>query len=359
MTENYRIAIAGIGAVAEMHVESITDLSNAELVGGSCRTIEKGRAFADEFDCTHYTDTETLLEEMHPDVLIVCTPSGAHLEPTLAAADHGVHVLCEKPLEITTERIDDMIEACETAGVRLGGVFPQRYNPVVETMHDAAESGRFGRLAVANAYVPWWRPNDYYEGSWQGTVELDGGGAIMNQSIHSVDAIQWLAGATMDLDEDVNPVAEVFAYTDTLAHNGDLMEVEDTAATVFRFRNKTLGQLLGTTSMYPGSLKRIQLAGRDGTAEILEDELVTWQFREEHSNDTAVREEFTETARGGGASDPMSIDYEYHRRNIAAYLDALANEEPFMLDGQEARKAVEIIEAVYASADRRKPVRLG
>ncbi|WP_231187858.1 Gfo/Idh/MocA family oxidoreductase [Haladaptatus sp. DYF46] len=358
MTENVRIAIAGIGAVAEMHAESIDDLPNAELVAGSCRTAEKGDEFADEYGCNHYADTETMLDEMIPDVLVVCTPSGAHLEPTLAAANRGVHVLCEKPLEITTERIDEMIEACEAAGIRLGGVFPQRYNPVVETMYDAAASGRFGRLAVANAYVPWWRPDDYYEGAWQGTEELDGGGAVMNQSIHSVDAVQWLAGATMNIHGDENPVEEVFAYTGRLAHDDERMEVEDTAVTVLRFRNGTLGQLLGTTSMYPGSLKRVQLGGREGTAELLEDELVTWEFREEQPNDSAVRTKFTETTNGGGAADPMSIDYEYHRRNIAAYLNALTNDAPFMLDGREARKAVEIIEAIYASADRGTPVRL-
>ncbi|KZN22594.1 dehydrogenase [Haladaptatus sp. R4] len=358
MTESYSIAIAGIGAVAEMHAESITDLPNATLVAGSCRTDDKGKAFADEYKCTHFTNTETMLDEIDLDVLIVCTPSGAHREPTLAAAERGIHVLCEKPLEITSNRIDEMISACEAAGVRLGGVFPQRYNPVIETVQTAAAEERFGRLAVANAYVPWWRDDAYYEGSWQGTEALDGGGAVMNQSIHTVDAMQWLAGSGMDIAASENPVVEVTAYVDTLAHENDLIEVEDTAVAILRFRNGAIGQLLGATSMYPGSLKRIQLGGRNGTAEVLEDELVTWQFREEHQRDAEIRETFTETTSGGGAADPMSINYEYHRRNIEAFLDSVESDEPFMLDGVEARKAVEIIEAIYESADRGEPVRL-
>lgn len=144
---------------------------------------------------------------------------------------------------------------------------------------------------------------------------------------------------------------------DTLAHGSDLIEVEDTAVAVLRFRDGTFGQLLGATSMYPGSLKQIQLAGRDGTAEILEEELVIWQFRKER-DDAVICEEFTRTTSGGGAADPMSIGYECHRRNIEAYLNAISNDEPFMLNGTEARKAVEIIEAIYESADRGEPVRL-
>ncbi|MFB6219352.1 MAG: Gfo/Idh/MocA family protein [Halobacteriaceae archaeon] len=355
----HRIAIAGIGAVAELHARSIADIEGAELVAGSCRTESKGRAFADEFDCAWYDDTAAMLDAERVDVLSVCTPSGAHLDPAVAAAERGVDVLCEKPLEITPDRIDRMVGACEEAGVRLGGIFPQRYNPVVETVHGAVADGRFGDLSVVNTYVPWWREDDYYRDAWQGTEALDGGGALMNQSIHGVDAVQWLAGAAGGGDGDDNPVEEVFAYTATRAHGGEHIEVEDTAVAVLRYRNGALGQILGATSMYPGSLKRVQVAGRDGTAEIEEDELVTWQFREKRDGDADTRERFTTTETGGGAADPMSIDYANHRRNIADFLGARESGRPYMLDGSEARKAVEIITAIYESADRGEPVAPG
>jgi len=356
----YSIAVAGIGAVAELHARAIQDITGARLVAGSCRTKSKGREFAGEFDCNHYQSTEEMLDAEAPDVLSVCTPSGAHLEPTLAAAERGIHVLCEKPLEITTERIDQMIEAAEDADIRLGGVFPQRYNPVVQTLHEAASEGRFGELSVCNTSVPWWRDDDYYGPErWQGTAELDGGGALMNQSIHGVDAIQWLAGASMDgLDPATNPVEELFAFTGTRAHDDDLIEVEDTAVAVLRYRNGALGQILGATSMYPGSLKRLELAGRGGTAEVLEDELTTWAFREDTAEDEEIRAEFSETETGGGAADPMDIDYSNHTRTIEAYLEALDSGSSFMLDAREARKAVEIIEAIYESAAAGEPVQL-
>jgi len=363
-----RIAIAGIGAVAAMHAESIADIDGAELVAGSCRTEARGREFAEEYGCTWYADTEAMLDAEAVDVLSVCTPSGAHLEPALAAADRGVDVLCEKPLEITTDRIDEMVAAADEAGIRLGGIFNQRYNPVVRRLREAAAEGRFGGLSVANAYVPWWRDDDYYDGAWQGTEHLDGGGALMNQSIHGIDAVQWIAsaagaggdGAGTGADgTSVNPVEEVFAYTARRAHDDDIVEVEDSAVAVLRYRDGTLGQILGATSMYPGSLKRLQIAGRDGTAEVVEDELVTWRFREEREGDEGVRAEFGETESGGGAADPMSIDYANHRRNIADFLDVRASGEPYMLDASEARKAVAIIEAIYESAERGEPVRVG
>ena len=182
--------------------------------------------------------------------------------------------------------------------------------------------------------------------------QWDGGGALMNQSIHGVDAVQWIAGAAMPgLDPAQNPVAEVFAFTAKRSHDPTLIEVEDTAVVGLRFRDGSLGQLLGATSMYPGSLKRIQVSGRDGTAEILEDELITWKFRTEQSDDAATREKFAaKTKTGGGASDPMAIDYSGHTRNIAAFLDALDSKRTPDIDGTQARKAVAIIEAIYKSA---------
>lgn len=357
MTE-WNVAVAGIGAVAEIHAHAVSEIDGASLVAGSCRTESKGRAFAEEFDCRYYDDTERMLDAEDVDVLSITTPSGAHREPALAAAAHGVHVLCEKPLEITTARIDEMIDACADAGVELGGIFQQRYNPVVETVHDAVADGRFDPVSVVNAAVPWWRDDDYYDGAWQGTKDLDGGGALMNQSIHAIDAAGWFAAAAMDLNPATNPVAEVFAFTSTAAHGEDIVEVEDTATAVVRYRDGTLGQLLGATSMYPGSLKRLQVAGRGGTAEIAEDELVTWEFREERPADDEVRARFGPTEGGGGAADPMSIDYANHRRNIEAFLSSLDGDGTYPLDGPAARVAVETIEAIYESAATGRPVTL-
>lgn len=350
MIEQYRIAIVGIGAIAGMHAQAIRDLPNAKLVAGSCRSPEKGRKFATEFGCEWYGDYTEMMERQKPDVVTLCTPSGAHLEPALAAAERGIHILCEKPLEITTQRCDCMIEAAERGGVTLGGVFPQRFNPVLGAMHAAAAGGRFGSVAVASCYVPWWRDDDYYAPHrWQGKLALDGGGALMNQSIHGVDAVQWLAAAA-----GCGPVEQVFAFTAKRGHDPKLIEVEDTCVAVLRFANGALGQVLAATSMWPGQLRRLQIAGRDGFAEVLEDQLITYRFRDERADDEAVRTRFAAESRTqGGASNPMAINYALHTRNIAAFLEALngpRSKGSLMLDAAEARKALAIIEAIYRSA---------
>jgi len=348
-----RAAIIGIGAIARMHARALADIPGVELVAATCRTEEKGRAFAAEFGCAWHADTSRMLRREKPDFVTVATPSGAHLEAVTAAARRGVHVICEKPLEISLKRIDRMLAAVERAGVTLGAIFPQRFNPVVAAVHEAATAGRFGSLAVAASYVPWWRDDAYYgPGRWQGTRALDGGGALMNQSIHGVDAVQWIAGATMPgLAAGENPVESVQALTAVRAHDAERLEVEDTCVAILRFRNGGLGQLLAATSLFPGQLRRFLFGGRDGTAEILEEQLVTWRFRAAAADDDAIRDRFGGTSgTSGGAADPMAINYACHTRNFQAFLEAVRAGRQPALDGREGRKAVAIIEACYRSA---------
>ena len=348
-----RAAIIGIGAIAKMHARALGDIDGVELVAATCRTEEKGRAFAQEFGCTWYGDADAMLKAERPDFVTVATPSGAHLDAVLAAARHGVHVICEKPLEITLDRIDQMLAATRKAGITLGAIFPQRFNPVVQTVHAAAAAGRFGPLAVAASYVPWWRDDAYYgPGRWQGTMALDGGGAVMNQSIHGVDVLQWIAGASMpDLAPGENPVESVMAFSAVRAHDPKRLEVEDTCVAILRFKNGGLGQLLAATSLYPGQLRRFLFGGRDGTAEILEEQLTTWRFRGETAADDDTRARFGGTSStSGGAADPMAINYACHTRNFADFIAAVKAGRPPALNGLEGRKAVAIVEACYESA---------
>ena len=358
MADRYRFGILGAGAVAGLHARAIRDLDDAILVAASRRTESKGRAFAEQHDCTWHPNPGTLLDDKAPDVVTIATPSGAHLSPALAALKRGVHVLCEKPLEVTTDRVDRMIETARVHNVKLGGIFQRRYGEAAEVLHEAALNGRFGALAAATASVPWWREDTYYNGTWKGTRELDGGGALMNQSIHAVDAIQWIAGAAMDLEARVNPVAEVYAHTALRGHDPAQVEVEDTAVAVLKFRNGPLGHLLGTTAAYPGSERRLRVAGRDGTAEVLGERLVQWQFRHEQPQDRPLRDALGNSSGDGGASDPMAIDYALHKRNLRAFLDWVDRDADFGLDAPEARKAVEVIEAIYASAEQGAPISL-
>ena len=360
MMKTMRAAILGIGAIARLHARALGEIEGVELVAATCRTADKGRAFAEEFGCTWYGDADAMLAAERPDFVTVATPSGAHLDAVLAAARHGVHVICEKPLEISLERIDQMLAATRQAGITLGAIFPQRFNPVVQTVHAAAAAGRFGPLAIAASYVPWWRDDAYYgPGRWQGTKALDGGGAVMNQSIHGVDAVQWIAGASMpDLAPGENPVESVVAFTGVRSHDSKRLKVEDTCVAILRFKNGGLGQLLAATSLYPGQLRRFLFGGRDGTAEILEEQLTTWRFRGESVDDDMRTRFGGSSSTSGGAADPMAINYSCHTRNFEDFINAIRDGRPPALDGLEGRKAVAIVEACYESARTGQAVRV-
>jgi predicted dehydrogenase len=289
-----------------------------------------------------------MLKNDELDVVTICTPSGAHMEPAVACAEADKHVICEKPLDVTLERVDQMVDAHEKAGTMLCGIFPYRFSDVTVAIKQAADRKRFGTLTFGMAHVPWWRDQSYYtEGGWKGTRKYDGGGALMNQSIHAVDSLIWLMG----------DVASVSAFTDKLAH--PTIEVEDTAAAAVRFKNGALGSIVGTTSIYPGHSRSLEICGDGGTAVCVEDDLAHWNFKEEEPGDDHIRKRFSAAAGDkGGASDPSAISFEGHRRNFAAALESLDKGESAPIDGREARKAIEVILAIYKSSQDRRPVDL-
>jgi UDP-N-acetyl-2-amino-2-deoxyglucuronate dehydrogenase len=351
----FRIAIAGCGGIAAFHARAIADLPHAELVGACARSSGKAEKFCAEFGGSPFLELEAMLDATRPDVLCVTTPSGAHLEAVEAAAKRGIHIVCEKPLEISADRMSRLVAACDEGKVSLCAIFQQRMGPLMNILHRAVADGRFGEMPVIQASVPWWRDDAYYgAGRWQGTLALDGGGALMNQSIHAVDLVLWLAAASMkNLAPGENPVAEVSCFSGKFGHAGAHIEVEDTAVVNLRLKDGRAAQILASTAMYPGSLRRFLVGGRDGTAEILEDQLIQWQFREHGAHDADILARFGhKTGHGGGAGDPFALSHANHRENIGAFLQSLREGVPFPMDGRVARQAVEVILAAYRSAGR-------
>jgi predicted dehydrogenase len=252
--------------------------------------------------------------------------------------------LVEKPLEITLERIDRLIAACRQAGVSLGCIFQSRYKEGVRHTLEALQAGRLGRLTLADAYVKWYRPPSYYApGGWRGTWALDGGGALMNQSIHTIDLLQHLVG----------PVARIYARTGTLVH---AIQTEDTAVAVLTYANGALGVVEGTTTAYPGLPARVELHGDHGTIVLTEGQVTRWDI--EGASDEEKARAMGITPGATGAADPVAIGHEGHRRQIADIVDAIQAGRPPLVDGAEGRKAVEIIRAIYRSAQTDRPVDL-
>jgi predicted dehydrogenase len=340
--KTWNFGIIGAGLIADFHARAIQSLPNTRLAGICGTNGNKVKTLSERYNCRSFAGYEDLLSSPDIDIVTIATPSGAHMEPSIFAAEKGKHVLCEKPLEITLERIDTMIGAHEKAGTHLGGIFNYRFHDSLKYVKTAVDSGRFGRITTASVFMPWWRPESYYRGNWHGTKKLDGGGALMNQAIHMIDILQYLMG----------PVESLQAYTATLAHD---IEVEDTAVSVLRFRNGALGLIHGTTASFPGQFRRLEITGTGGTVVQEENSFKVWQFADQTEADNEIAIRFGKTEGGGGVSDPAAIPFEPHARNIAAFIDSVETGIPFRVDGPEARKAVEIILAIYKSAVEMKP----
>ncbi|MCI0360545.1 MAG: Gfo/Idh/MocA family oxidoreductase [Planctomycetaceae bacterium] len=340
--------IIGCGMISRFHAKAVADIRGAKVVACQDSFPQAADKLAAELGCTAYHDLDALLADPDVDVVTICTPSGLHMEPAVAAAKAGKHIIVEKPLDITLKRCDAMIEAAKKAGVVLSTIFPSRFHESSQLVKQAIDKGRFGRLTMGDAYVKWFRTQEYYDsGAWRGTWKLDGGGALMNQAVHSVDLLLWFMG----------PAVEVSAYTATLAHQR--IEVEDVAAATVRFASGALGVIEASTATWPGELKRIEISGDAGSAIVREEDLAVWKFAKETKADEAIRQKMaSRTQTGGGAADPKAIGYHGHMLQFQDVLAAIKQRKQPLIDGREGRKAVELILAIYKSAETGKPVKL-
>ncbi len=340
--------VIGCGMIAGFHAKAITDIRGAKLVAGFDTRPAAADKFAKTTGCRAYHNLKDMLADPEIDVVTIGTPSGAHMEPAVAAARAGKHVVVEKPLEVTLRRCDRIIAECEKAGVVLSTIFPSRFHEPSIEIKRAIDGGRFGRLTVGDAIVKWYRTQEYYDsGAWRGTWQLDGGGALMNQAIHSVDLLAWLMG----------PVAEISAKIAMLAHKR--IEVEDVAMATLEFDNGALGIIEASTAVYPGYLKRIEIHGTTGSAVMEEEDIVKWDFAKKTRRDQAIHRKMTEQqSGGGGAADPAAIGHHGHTRQFKDVLKAVRNGTRPLIDGPEGRRSVEIILAIYKSAETGRSVKL-
>jgi UDP-N-acetyl-2-amino-2-deoxyglucuronate dehydrogenase len=340
--------IIGCGMISRFHAKAVADIKGAKVVACFDSFSSSADKFGAEIGCKVYHDLDKMLADPAVDVVTICTPSGVHMEPAIAAAKAGKHVIVEKPLDITLKRCDAMIAACKRAGVVLSTIFPSRFHESSQLLKGAIDKGRFGKLTMGDAYVKWFRTQEYYDsGAWRGTWALDGGGALMNQAVHSVDLLLWFMG----------PAVEVSAFAATLAH--ERIEVEDVAVATIKFANGALGAIEASTATFPGELKRIEVSGNAGSVVLREEDLAVWKFAKETKADDAIREKMaSRTHTGGGAADPKAIGYHGHMLQFQDVLKAIKTGKRPLVDGPEGRKAIELILAIYKSAETGKPVKL-
>ena len=340
--------IIGLGMIAGFHVKAIKELAGCSFVAGYDTVPGRAAEFCAKHGGAGYDDLNAFMANKDIDIVTIATPSGLHLDGAVAAAKAGKHAIIEKPLEITAARCDAIIAEARANNVKIGAVFQSRFHEAAAVVKKAIVDGRLGKIASADAQIKWYRTQEYYDNrKARGTLQLDGGGALMNQGIHAIDLLQWFMG----------DVSEVFSYSAIIGHTG--IEVEDTAAAVLKFANGAIGVIQGTTSAYPGFLKKVEICGSKGSITMEEENIITWKFDEELPEDEEIRKKYgAATASGGGASDPAAINHHGHKALFETFVAAVRENKPVLLDGAEGKKSVEIIEAAYRSAKSHSPVKL-
>lgn len=336
------IGIIGTGSIGKFHAEAIRAMDGGTLHSIHHPDPRKSEALSSQFGVKCLPSLDAFLADPKLDVVTIATPSGAHLDPALAAMEAGKHVICEKPLEISTERIDRLIAAAKDHGKTLAAILNRRFNPAMDAFKAACDGGRFDRITSASCYVKWFRDQAYYDSAaWRGTRALDGGGALMNQGIHTIDALLHLAG----------PVRAVRANTACLAHQR--IEVEDMAVAMLEFASGARGVIEGSTCSWSksGHPARVQICGTEGSVFLADESFEVWDFK----NAMPVDEMVTSCLMRGnqaalGANDPKAIQFHQHQRNFEEIVTAIREGREPSTSATEARKSVALIEAIYQSA---------
>ncbi len=340
--------IIGCGMIADFHARAIAETNGAKLIGCTSRRVESADQFSAKHRCQSYRDLASMLRDDAVGAVVICTASGAHRDPAVVAAKAGRHVVVEKPLEITLARCDAIIKACDQAGVKLATIFQSRFAPCWQHLKRAIDQGRFGHLSLGDAYVKWYRTQQYYDqGAWRGTWQLDGGGALMNQAIHTVDLLLWLMG----------PVSRIAAHSATVAH--ERIEVEDVLTASVQFESGALGTIEATTAAFPGYHKKIEIHGSQGSVSIEEDRIVRWDFAKPIAADRQILALMQgEKSVAGGAADPAAISHAGHLAQYRDFVAAVRRDQTPAVDGHEGRRSVALTLAAYRAAKLGKSVKV-
>ena len=327
------IGLVGGGNITETHARAARAIPSVEISAIHGTNAEKITRLCREHGGTPYQDFDAFLYHRPMDLVIIGSPSGLHAAQGIAAARQGLHVLTEKPIEISIARADALIEAANQSKVQLGVIFQDRRKPHILQLKNWIDQGLLGKILFVEARVKWYRPPEYYAGSrWRGTLALDGGGALINQGVHTVDLLLWLLG----------DVVRVQARTATQLHK---IEAEDTAAAILEFASGALSLLHATTAAYPGYPRRVEITGTEGTVILEHDRIIAANLR-----NTPAAAESAALDENQSASSAAVTDFRGHQSVLEDFLQAIQQNRAPACDGLEGRRSLALIEAIYRAA---------
>jgi predicted dehydrogenase len=335
----FSVGILGGGNISETHLKAAMQVDRVKVTAVCGQNPDKIRKLSRESGAAAYLDLDEFLSHKPLDIILIGSPSGIHSEQGVKAAQRGFHVLVEKPIDVSVERAERLISACEKSGVKLGVFFQDRVSEGPVRLKRLLSKGKLGRPLLATAHVKWYRPPEYYSGSrWRGTWELDGGGALMNQGIHTLDLLQYLMGN----------VQQVFSYAGTQLHS---IETEDTLVACIKFQNQALATYEATTVSFPGQPRRLILTGTLGSAIIEHDQLISVELISGEKTSDTVEEDRTQSE-----STPVVSNVSGHRRLIQDFISAIEGGRGPVCDGVEGLKSLVLAESIYRSAKTGQPI---
>jgi UDP-N-acetyl-2-amino-2-deoxyglucuronate dehydrogenase len=336
------VGILGGGNISETHARAVQQTEGAEIAALYSQNHEKAARLSKLYGGTVSESLQSFLDHRPMDMVAIGSPSGLHAEQGIAAARHGLHVLVEKPLDVSLDRADALIRECEQAGVKLGVFFQDRVAPGICKLKELIDAGRLGKPILVSARVKWYRPPEYYSGSrWRGTWALDGGGALINQGVHTLDLLLWLLG----------DVERVYAKAITALHQ---IETEDTVVATLEFVSGAIGTFEAGTSIYPGYARHLELTGSEGTLVLEHDRIIAADLRRPLEEGALGAKEDTNAS----ATSPVVSDVRGHQRILEDFLLAIEKDGRPLCDGYEGRRSLELVQAIYQSSRAGLPVAL-
>lgn len=335
MPKTIGFGIVGCGVISRWHADAIGCIEGAKLVGATDLNVDSLKKFTGDYNIKGYSTLEDMLNCDEIDAISICTPSGLHAPQAIQAANAGVNVIVEKPMAITREEVDAVIEACENNNIKFSVISQLRFSDAVSKVKRAIDNQELGKIVLCDLYMKYNRSPEYYATSnWRGTWEMDGGGALMNQGIHGIDILQYIMG----------PVKSIFGQVRTLSHD---IEVEDTACAILEFESGALGAIEGTTSVYPGYSRRLEIHGDRGSIILEEDNIIEWKTIDGKGQEEMTGSSSTEF---NSSNDPTAIGILGHTRQLEDFVNAIREDRAPLIDEFDGKKTVDIILGIYESS---------
>jgi len=334
-------ALIGCGFIGELHAEVIASMPNAKLVAVCNRSSERGELLAKRYNCKYYEDYNDAINDPNVEAVSICLPSGTHHEATLAAARAGKHVMCEKPIDIEVSRAQEMVDVCRENNVRFGVIMQHRFDKPMILLRKAISNGLLGDLLWGCSRTIWYRDDKYFANPWRGTWQYDGGGALINQSVHYIDLLLSVFGDVKSLSGKCRK----------LLHKQ--IETEDVGVANIEFKNGTIGTIEGTTVAYPGLYAELNVFGSKGTVCIRNDNLLFYRFKD---GENPEFEALLNPIKANVLNQSPAIESDSHARQYEDFIDAVLTGREPIVTGEDALKSLQVIKAIYTSSSEKREI---